>query len=305
VWGIQLRNQDPEMTFNSEILFVDPFVSDVPTILSGLRPEVEAIVLDSYGPAARQMAAALRGRRDLDAVHIIAHGAPGRVIFTSGEWSSSTILSYSGDLAAIGRALREEGELRLWSCDVAIGAAGATFIEALTEVAGAYVAAADRRVGSPALGGTWKLKGRPQQAISRPPLNAAATLGYSQVLTDSITLTSDSFVSIRGNFGGKGVVLGSLYYFVIQGGSGDVTVVGQITAQKFSKNGIFSYSLILPAGTYSVGRAGKSLSSAFNLYVVDTGGSESSGGAASITSTLSAVVGPAATGARGSGVHLA
>ena len=44
----------------SEILFVDPAVSDIATILGGLRPEVEAIVLDSSRPAARQIAEALR-----------------------------------------------------------------------------------------------------------------------------------------------------------------------------------------------------------------------------------------------------
>ena len=70
-----------------EILFVDRSVSDIDTILSGLRPGVEARVLDPATPAVRQIAAALAGRHDLSAVHIIAHGAPGRVNFASGDWS--------------------------------------------------------------------------------------------------------------------------------------------------------------------------------------------------------------------------
>ncbi len=68
-----------------EVLFVDPGVPDIATIFGNLRPGVEAIVLDKSQPAARQMAAALAGRRDLDAVHVIAHGAPGRVSFAAGE----------------------------------------------------------------------------------------------------------------------------------------------------------------------------------------------------------------------------
>ena len=76
------------MTYISEIAFVDPSVDDVETIVHGLRPEVRAIVLDGLMPPARQMALALEGcRQDLDAVHIIAHGAPGRVNFPAGEWS--------------------------------------------------------------------------------------------------------------------------------------------------------------------------------------------------------------------------
>ena len=79
------------MTRLREILFVDPSVSDIDTILNGLRPGVEAIVLDPGTPAVRQIAAALSGRHDLSVVHIIAHGAPGRVNFASGSWSVETL----------------------------------------------------------------------------------------------------------------------------------------------------------------------------------------------------------------------
>ena len=64
-----------------EILFVDPGVSDIETLLGHLRPEVEAILLDPVRPAARQMAAALAEERDLAAIQ---HGAPGRVSFAAG-----------------------------------------------------------------------------------------------------------------------------------------------------------------------------------------------------------------------------
>jgi Domain of unknown function (DUF4347) len=56
------------MTRPSEILFVDPSVSDLETILGNLRPEVHAVVLDGRRPAAQQVAAALKGREGLDAI---------------------------------------------------------------------------------------------------------------------------------------------------------------------------------------------------------------------------------------------
>ena len=68
-----------------EILFVDPGVSDVETILDHLRPEVEAILLHAPRPMAQQIAAALNGRHGLHTVHIIAHGEPGRVGFAAGH----------------------------------------------------------------------------------------------------------------------------------------------------------------------------------------------------------------------------
>src|SRR5438105_1917635 len=83
--------QDFTMARASELLFVDPAVSDLATILGGLRPEVEAIVLNADRPAARQIAAALVGRKGLDAVHVLAHGAPGRVSFAAGHWSADML----------------------------------------------------------------------------------------------------------------------------------------------------------------------------------------------------------------------
>src|SRR5271165_7368161 len=130
------------MMLKSEILFVDPSVSDIATILGGLRPEVEAIVLDSTRPAARQIAEALRGRRGLDAVHVIAHGAPGRVRFAAGEWSATTLGEDAEDFPAIGRALGADGDLRLWSCSAGAGPEGTDFVARLERTTGADVAAA-------------------------------------------------------------------------------------------------------------------------------------------------------------------
>ena len=70
----------------SEILFVDPSVSDLQTVLGNLRSEVRAVMLEGRRPVAQQIAAALSGHEGLEAVHVIAHGAPGRVSFTAGEW---------------------------------------------------------------------------------------------------------------------------------------------------------------------------------------------------------------------------
>jgi hypothetical protein len=50
------------MARTGEVVFIDPFVADLDTILGALRPEVDAVVLDDARPAARQIAA--RSRAD-------------------------------------------------------------------------------------------------------------------------------------------------------------------------------------------------------------------------------------------------
>src|SRR3989337_2533678 len=94
----------------SEIAFIDRGLSDLPSMLKGLRADVEAVVLDPTRDAMSQIAAALRGRAGLDAIHILAHGQPGEVAFSSGALSLATLDEHADDLAVIGRALSEVGQ---------------------------------------------------------------------------------------------------------------------------------------------------------------------------------------------------
>src|SRR5262249_54652693 len=102
--------------FPSEIAFIDPNVDDLPTLLGGIRSDIEPIVLADDEPALRQMARAVAARKDLEAIHVIAHGRPGEVCFAAGTLSIETIDHHQADLAKIGRALGGR-KLLLWSCE--------------------------------------------------------------------------------------------------------------------------------------------------------------------------------------------
>ena len=171
-----------------EILFVDPFVPDLATLLAHVRPQVDAVILDPRRPAAQQIAAALGGRDGLDAIHIVAHGVPGQVCFGAGTWSLATLQADAGALAAIGRALAPAGELRLWSCRTAEGEAGAAFLGALAEAVGAEVCASSARIGAAALGGCWELTTRKCAWAARAPMTAAGMGSYAGVLDSDLTL---------------------------------------------------------------------------------------------------------------------
>jgi hypothetical protein len=115
-------------------------------------------------------------------LHVIAHGAPGRVSFASGDWSLETLSAESEDFAAIGKALGPDGRLLLWSCRTGAGAAGADFLEGLARKTGADVAAAAGLVGAAARGGAWVLATRTRSDAPEPPLTAAGRAAYAGVL---------------------------------------------------------------------------------------------------------------------------
>jgi Domain of unknown function (DUF4347) len=155
----------------SEMLFVDASVDDLETILGNLRPGVEAVVLDRAAPPARQIAVALHGVRGLDAVHVIAHGAPGRVSFAAGHWSVETVENEPDDFAAIGRAIAVHGDLRLWSCRTGAGVPGGRFAARLARATVSVLlprpASSVRRRAEGA--GTWLPDARPLTRGRRSP----------------------------------------------------------------------------------------------------------------------------------------
>src|SRR5262249_30506441 len=85
------------------------------------------------------------------------------------------------DLAAIGRALGVDGELRLWTCNTATGGAGEAFIGALARATGAVVVASSGLVGDAAIGGSWGLS-----AASPPPPAAAGLAALAGVLIPEV-----------------------------------------------------------------------------------------------------------------------
>ena len=178
------------MSQYAEIAFVDTAVPDLPHILNNLRPGVRAIVLEAAEPAPAQMARALARSRDVEVIHILAHGQPGELSFAAGALSSATLDSHRDDLRDMGRSLAVDGEIRLWACDTAHGAQGATFVEHLAAITGSRIAASTARIGAAVHGGSWQLDAGASQAPA--PLTTAGLAGYGGVLTliTDITFTS-------------------------------------------------------------------------------------------------------------------
>ena len=177
------------MTTSREIVFVDQNVSDLHSLLANLRPDVEPIVLTASERATTQIATALKGRDDLHAIHIVAHGSAGEVRFEAGALSRETLDDHAADLAEIGRALGRDGQLNLWSCETGQGKRGAAFVEALERATGADVAATAGLVGSAARGGRWEL----DSGFAQAPLTSEGMAAYAGVMSthlESFSLTA-------------------------------------------------------------------------------------------------------------------
>ena len=152
----------------SRVVFVDPSVANVDTVIAGVPANATVVVLDAGRDGVQQIhdylaanagkVAAIDIVTDLASVDVVSHGSPGEIMLGSTVLNAANMASYSSQLADIGSHLTDGADLLLYGCDVASGSTGQQFITALAAATGADVAASTDLTGSAAAGGDWTLE---------------------------------------------------------------------------------------------------------------------------------------------------
>jgi uncharacterized delta-60 repeat protein len=176
---------------HSVITFVDARVPNLEFFLQNLPAGAELAMLDPSRDGLAQMAEALAGRQGLSAVHIVSHGSPGALYLGNTFLDSAGLDSRSAELAALGRSLSSDGDILLYGCSVAEGAAGQAFVSKLAGLTGADVAASDDATGAAALGGDWTLDSQTGPVESAALLDQPGLAAYDGLLSGGGWLTMD------------------------------------------------------------------------------------------------------------------
>ena len=142
----------------SRIIFIDSRIANYHTLITQLPVGSEVVLLDAERDGVMQIATALQGRTDIDAIDIISHGAPGSLKLGSGVLNSDNLADYATQLTKIEQHLADDGDILLYGCEVAQGEAGQSFIKQLARLTGANVAASTNLTGAADLGGDWVLE---------------------------------------------------------------------------------------------------------------------------------------------------
>lgn len=176
---------------SKSVLFVDSKVKNYQTLLAGLSSDVEVHLLNAVEDGVLQMADILKGRTGLDAIQILSHGSSGALALGSGFLNTDNVAFYAEALGQIGSALSETGDILLYGCDVAQGATGLAFIDQLSALTGADVAASDDLTGAAALGGNWILEANTGMIEAHFGLSAVAIQDYQGLLATAPTITTN------------------------------------------------------------------------------------------------------------------
>jgi len=173
------------------VVFVDARVQDKDQLVANAAPNTEVVILNQGSDGLDQIAAYLAGHHDVGSVQIVAHGWEGNLWLGSTFVDQASLQAHQGDLTAIGQALRPGGDILLYACDTAAGSDGLAFVNTLSQLTGADVAASDNRTGS---GGDWNLEIATGSIEAASALSNDAMTGYDHSLaTRTVTNNSDSY----------------------------------------------------------------------------------------------------------------
>ena len=166
-----------------EIVFVDTTVRDYQTLIAGIdNPNTRIVLLDPNKDGLQQIADVLKQSGQMDAVHIISHGAEGHLDIGSTVLSLETMQTYTEQLSEIKSHLTENADILIYGCDFGKGADGQQAADMLANLTGADVAASTNATGDAALGGDWNLELKTGSIETDIAIDASARAAYHDVL---------------------------------------------------------------------------------------------------------------------------
>ena len=165
----------------SSLVFVDASVPDYQSLLMGVQLSTEVHVLDSTDAIA-QITQTLLGRTGISSVQILSHGAAGGLQLGQDWVTIASLDRHASEIQSWAQALAPGADLLLLGCDVGQGVVGQTFMQRLSQLTGADIAASTNLTGSADWGGDWNLEVNTGQIETAIAFQASALASYHGIL---------------------------------------------------------------------------------------------------------------------------
>ncbi|WP_440994435.1 DUF4347 domain-containing protein, partial [Cysteiniphilum litorale] len=131
-----------------EVIIIDASIEDPHTILQNIQREAAIEIILEHQDGIEEITKLLEKYSQLEAMHIISHGAIGELQLGISRLNNETLDQYQPQLSRWGQALRESGDILFYGCDVASGNEGKAFVDRLELRIKKDIAASDDATGS-------------------------------------------------------------------------------------------------------------------------------------------------------------
>jgi Domain of unknown function (DUF4347)/FG-GAP-like repeat/Calx-beta domain/FG-GAP repeat len=103
----------------SAIAFIDRQVTDYQSLIAGVTPGTEVVVLDGNRDAIDQITEVLACRTNIDSIHIVSHGSPGSLQLGKTRLCADNLETYSEKLQRWRSAFTDSADVLIYGCNVA------------------------------------------------------------------------------------------------------------------------------------------------------------------------------------------
>ncbi len=167
---------------SASLLFIDQSVPDYQILAAAAVPGTEIHLLNSAQDAISQITQTLLGRTGISSLSIVSHGAPGNLEFGQSWLNAAGLQSHASQIQSWSQSLTKNADILLYGCDVAQGSQGEQFVNLLSQLSGAAVAASTNVTGNPAEHGDWTLEFHTGEIEATLPFQATGLQAYHDTL---------------------------------------------------------------------------------------------------------------------------
>lgn len=139
-------------------VFLDTAIQGHEILLSRIPQNMDVILLDRSQDALAQMAQWAATHNGFHSIHIISHGRNGALILGDMVLDHAMLQARAADFQTLGKALKADGDLLLYGCDIGNGHEGLAFLRQISTLTGANIAASNNATGGQDVEADWSLE---------------------------------------------------------------------------------------------------------------------------------------------------
>jgi VCBS repeat-containing protein/predicted outer membrane repeat protein len=235
-----------------ELIVIDYRVQDADTLLESLLRDgrdVRLLRLDADSDGLSQISNKLEQIGNVSAIHLLTHGRDGEILLGSTRLNSTTLAQHAPELLAWQHSLTSNADLLIYGCDVAESIEGRDFLDSLSALTGADLAASTDATGGSIESADWILEYNIGQ-IDQPGIFTATVMDrwqHSLVAGGTVTVTTTNDVV-------DGTVTSIAALIANQGADGRISLREAILAANANAD---VDEIILAAGEYRIQITGR------------------------------------------------
>ena len=176
-----LSNKNVNLTNVQTIAFVDYDVAEVDNLTENIQADVK-VILEPNRDGIEQIGEILGQYDNITGVHIISHGNTAELQLGNSIIDATSLEDYTEELQQWKSSLSSAADINLYGCKVAQGEEGQAFIDDLSYLTDADVAASIDLTGNENLGGDWLLEYSTGDIETEIPFSDSFTDEYGGIL---------------------------------------------------------------------------------------------------------------------------